>query len=69
MTWLRSILRKVVGLFVDDPLLAGGVATWIVLIALMGASPGLGVVRAYALTLGLCAILTLSIVRGEQKEH
>jgi hypothetical protein len=66
MTWLRTILRKFVGLFVEDPVLAGGVATWLVLIALMGvASPGLALVRALALTLGLCAILTVSIIRGE----
>jgi hypothetical protein len=66
MSWLQTILRKFVGLFVDDPVLAGGVATWILLIALMGAvSPGLALVRAYALALGLCAILTVSIVRGE----
>jgi hypothetical protein len=66
MNWLGSIARKCVGLFVDDPVLAGGIAIWIVLIALMGlASPGVALGRPFALTLGLCAILTLSIVRGE----
>jgi multisubunit Na+/H+ antiporter MnhB subunit len=66
MTWLRSILRKLVGLFVEDPVLAGGVATWIVLIALMGVvAPGLALVRAVAFAVGLCVILTVSIIRGE----
>jgi hypothetical protein len=64
MTWLQAILRKFVSLFVDDPVLAGGVAIWLVLIALMGISPGLAPLRAYALAIGLCAILTLSIISG-----
>jgi len=65
VSWLGGALRKIVGLFVDDPTLAGGIALWIVVIALLGfASPALGLLRAFALALGLCAILTLSIVRG-----
>ena len=66
MTWVRTILRKSVGLFVEDPVLAAGTASWIVLIAIAGvALPGLATIRAFALTFGLCAILTLSIIRGE----
>jgi hypothetical protein len=64
MTWLRNAARKIVGLFVDDPTLAIGVAVWIVAIALAGSTPALALVRPYALSLGLAAILTLSIVRG-----
>ena len=65
MTWLRTILRKIVGLFVDDPILAAGVAVWIGLIALFGVlAPEMGQLRALALALGLCVILLLSIVRG-----
>ena len=65
MTWFRTILRKLAGLFVDDPVLAAGVAVWIALIAILGyAGPGFALSRALALALGLCIILTLSIVRG-----
>ena len=64
MTWLRNAVMKIVGLFVDDPTLAIGVAVWIVAIALAGSIPAFAPVRPYALALGLAAILTLSIVRG-----
>jgi len=64
MNWLRNGARKIVGLFVDDPTLAIGVAVWIAVIALIGSSPALATTRPYAFALGLCAILLLSIVRG-----
>jgi hypothetical protein len=65
VTWLRTILRKIVGLFIDDPVLAAGVAVWIALVALLGiVAPEMAHVRAFALALGLCAILMLSIVLG-----
>ena len=64
MMWLRNAASKIIGLFVDDPTLAIGVSVWIVAIALAGAAPALALIRPYALALGLCAILTLSIVRG-----
>lgn len=65
MTWVRAGLRRIVGLFVDDPFLAAGAAMWIALIAVLGVSvPGLVFFRAFALVLGLCAVATLSIVRG-----
>lgn len=65
MTWLRTVFRKLVGLFIDDPVLAGGIAAWIALIAILGyAGPGFALSRALALALGLCIILTLSILRA-----
>jgi len=65
MSWLGTAVRKVVGLFVDDPTLAGGVAVWIAVIALLGTvTPAAGTLRAVALALGLASILMLSIVRG-----
>jgi|GEM_PF-4938540 hypothetical protein len=64
MTWLRNAVMKIVGLFVDDPALAGGVAVWIIAIALAGSIAALAPVRPYALALGLAAILMVSIVRG-----
>jgi hypothetical protein len=64
VTWLRNAVMKVVGLFVDDPTLAIGVAVWIIAITLAGSIPAFAPVRPYALALGLAAILMLSIVRG-----
>ncbi|MGB8264924.1 MAG: hypothetical protein WCE44_01200 [Candidatus Velthaea sp.] len=65
MTEVRTILRKLAGLFVDDPVVAAGMAVWIALIAVLGiVAPGLALARAVALALGLCVILTLSILRG-----
>jgi hypothetical protein len=64
MTWLRNGVMNIVGLFVDDPTLAIGVAVWISAIALAGSIPSLAPVRPYALALGLAAILMVSIVRG-----
>jgi hypothetical protein len=34
VTWLRNAVMKIVGLFVDDPTLAGGVAVWIMALGL-----------------------------------
>jgi hypothetical protein len=64
VTWLRNAATKIAGLFVDDPTLAGGIAVWIIAVALAGYMPVLAPVRPYALALGLAAILMLSIVRG-----
>ena len=65
MSWLGTAARKVVGLFVDAPTLAGGVAVWIAVIGVLGlVAPAAGGPRAVALALGFCSILTLSIVRG-----
>jgi hypothetical protein len=64
VTWLRNAVMKIVGLFVDDPTLAGGVAVWIIAIAIAGTAPAFTPLRPYALALGLAAILLLSIVRG-----
>jgi hypothetical protein len=62
---LQTILRKLVGLFVDDPVLAAGVAGWIAIVAVAGiVAPGSPHARAIALALGLCLILAFSIVRG-----
>jgi hypothetical protein len=64
VTWLRNAAMKIAGLFIDDPTLAGGIAVWIVAIALAGSILALAPVRPYALALGLAAILMASIVRG-----
>jgi hypothetical protein len=65
MKRVRAGLRRIAGLFVDDPFLAAGAVVWIALIAVLGiAEPGLVLFRALALVLGLCAIATLSIIRG-----
>lgn len=66
MSGLRTGLRRIAGLFIDDPLLAAGAAGWIALIAILGVAipaPGFALARALALALGLCVVLTVSIVR------
>ena len=67
MTWLQLVLRKMMGLFIEDPTLAAGIAVWIALIALLGPVPGLALARALALAIGLSAILGISIARGSSR--
>ncbi len=60
MNWLRTIVREVVGLFVDDAMFAGGIVLWVGIAWFLwpyvhGYLPG-GVL----LFLGLAAILIAS---------
>jgi hypothetical protein len=65
MTVLATILRELVGLFVDDGSLAAGAVVWAAIcgwgLPVLGAGPGL---QAALLVLGLAALLLENTLRA-----
>ncbi|HEY5413065.1 MAG TPA: hypothetical protein VIJ94_20310 [Caulobacteraceae bacterium] len=68
MSWLKSGLRELIGLFIDDGSFALAIVVWVVLVGLLAsqvtaARPWSGLL----LFLGLAAILAESAVRRARK--
>lgn len=61
---LRTAWAEVVGLFVDDGLLAGGALLWVAVVALVLSWLGSPALCAALLFLGLAAILAASVLRA-----
>lgn len=67
MTWLRTILREVFGLFVDDGSFAFAIVIWLVVVKLVSPHLGMAALRSgFILFGGLAAILIRSVLHASQ---
>ena len=69
MTWLRTILQEVWGLFVDDGLFALSILIWLVvgwILPRLGLSP---VLTCLLFAAGLATLLAASALRRAGKQH
>ncbi len=65
MNALRTVVRELVGLFVEDRLFALAIALWLLATAAIAAlSIGTPEIRGLVLFLGLAAVLVGGVVRG-----
>ena len=70
MPWLRSVLREVWGLFVDDGSFAAGIVVWLAVVLLVGRSVGKGTPwGGVALFGGLALLLMESVLRFARRGH
>lgn len=68
MTWLKTIAREIVGLFVEDGSFAVAIVVWLVLVGLiLPRLPDLGAWHAVILFVGLIAILVESVLRSARR--
>ncbi len=63
MAWIRTILREVLGLFVDDGAFALAILAWIGIDWLLAGSLHLGTAASVLLFVGLAVILLESTTR------
>lgn len=69
MTWLKSIFREILGLFVDDGSFAIAILVWLALLWwLLPHLPIAGIWQAVILFAGLVAILIESVL-GRARQH
>jgi hypothetical protein len=66
MGWLRSIVREVVGLFVDDGSFAGAILVWVAAVV-MGARLVRG--AGWVMFVGLAVILVESVLRFARRRR
>jgi len=65
MNALRTVVRELVGLFVEDRLFALAIALWLLAMGAIAAlSIGTPEIRGLVLFLGLAAVLVGGVVRG-----
>ncbi len=70
MTWLRTIVHEIVGLFVDDLSFAAAILIWLAVVYLV--LPRIGLLPAWTgivLFLGLAAILIESTLRYARRKN
>jgi hypothetical protein len=70
MSWIRTVAREVVGLFVDDGSFAGAIVAWLVICVVVLPREGAGAPWAgSALFAGLALILIESVLRFARRRN